>query len=480
MSTSTPVRAERRADPGELARVQPAQLGLAARRREARSLVGETERQGDRRRVGVGIHQTDVPAAAGQFDRELDRDRRAAGRAGRSPDGDHPRPCGRCGRRFGRRSRSAPEVHRVARRAARLPRPSGSGGSRPNIAARRSSPGPAASGTMRTARRSQAATTAAFSVARDRLEHHRVRVGERAADVDRSADPPSSSDPGSSPSTAAARADAATTASTSTPSLLEPVGEIAAVRLVDRDDDPHCAAPDVGHDREGRLVGHRGERRRDIRPRNDELEGRRAAADHRVVPRHRDDGRVGDQDARHVVVAALEERSGPDLDDGAGARPNRGRRRRCAARRSWCGPAAASPTALGGHQLAGLDRAGRDQPVGERVGRAGTHRPPVRARRRPARRRRPRSPHPARSCGSRRTPAPSGATADDDEPDTGDGRDDQQDAEEEPCDLPRRRGAGARTVSSAVMTPSSLRPPNCRRGYPQRVRRSGHPIEAPP
>ena len=86
--------AERRADPRQLARVQPAELGLPARGRESGRLVGETERQGDRRRVGVGIDQPDVPTAARQLDGELDRERRAAGRAGRTPHGDDPRARG--------------------------------------------------------------------------------------------------------------------------------------------------------------------------------------------------------------------------------------------------------------------------------------------------------------------------------------------------------------------------------------------------
>ena len=100
--------------------------------------------------------------------------------------------------------------------------PSGSGGSRPNIAARRSSPGPAASGTMRTARRSQAATTAAFTVARDTSS---TTASASVSAPPTSTDPrtrPSSSNPGLSPSTAAARADAATTASATTPSLSSP------------------------------------------------------------------------------------------------------------------------------------------------------------------------------------------------------------------------------------------------------------------
>ena len=99
VSTSTPDAPERRADPRELARVEPAELGLAARRREPGPLVGEAQRERDRRRVRVGVDQTDVPAAAGELDGELDRDRRAAGRARRSPH-----------RRSSRGSRSAPSA----------------------------------------------------------------------------------------------------------------------------------------------------------------------------------------------------------------------------------------------------------------------------------------------------------------------------------------------------------------------------------
>ena len=48
---------ERRADPRQLARVERAELRLPARRSESGALVGEPERESDRRRVGVGIHE---------------------------------------------------------------------------------------------------------------------------------------------------------------------------------------------------------------------------------------------------------------------------------------------------------------------------------------------------------------------------------------------------------------------------------------
>ena len=107
----------------ELACVESAELGLAARGREAGCLVREAERERDRGRVGVGIHQSDVPAAARELDGEFDRDGGAPGRAGRAPDGDHRRRpwcraegvrrpgCGRRGRRDGEPLGELPGFH---------------------------------------------------------------------------------------------------------------------------------------------------------------------------------------------------------------------------------------------------------------------------------------------------------------------------------------------------------------------------------
>ena len=152
------------------------------------------------------------------------------------------------------------------------------------------------------------------------------------------------------------------------PLALETAGEIApAARRPRRG--PSRARTRRRHDRERRLVGHRGEGGCDIRSRDDEFERRRAAADHRVVARDRDDRGIGDEDAGHVVLAVLEQRRRPDLDDAARRRPTPGTSTALRTHDARGARRAASPTALGGHELAGRDRARRDQSVVERVGR---------------------------------------------------------------------------------------------------------------
>ena len=99
---------------------------------------------------------------------------------------------------------------------------------------------------MRTACRSHAATTAAFTRRARGLEHHRVRVGERARDVVRSADAPVVVEPGVVAVDRGGDGGCRNHGDHGDPLALQPSGEIAAVRLVDRDDDPHWDAPDVG------------------------------------------------------------------------------------------------------------------------------------------------------------------------------------------------------------------------------------------
>ena len=361
----TPERPSGRADARELAGVEPAELGLTARGGEAGPLVREAEGERDRGRVRVGVDETDVPAAARELDGELDRDGRSPGRAGRAPHGDDRR---RARRRAGgvrrRPSRRGRRSRERARRAARPRRRAAAAApgrkrrrcARPTVLRRAARSG--------TALRSHSATTRGGERGAVDLEHDRVGVGERrAACAPRRRRAPRPRPP-------AARADAATTATHVDALPLEALRERAVVRVRrPRRATSHRAAPAVRHDRERRLVGHRGERGGDIRSRDHELERGRAAADHGVVPRHRDDRGVGDEDAGHVVVAALEQRRRPDLDDACPPRPTPGTSTRAAhhdARGAHRAPR--RRPRCGRDELAGVDGAGRDESVGERVG----------------------------------------------------------------------------------------------------------------
>ena len=241
------------------------------------------------------------------------------------------------------------------------------------------------------------------------------------------------------------------TASTSCPSRRSPPARSA--RAVDGDDEPHVPAPAVGTTESADSSAIAASVGRDIRSRDDEFERGRAAADHRVVARDRDDGGVGDEDARRVVFAVLEQRRGPDLDDAAGVDRRGDVDRCCGRRRSWCATRAASPTAPRARARPPTIVRVATRPSVERVGGE------VRLADLPERDIDDRRDRPASTvspgtivCAAANTGAVCRA-ARDDEPHAGDGGDDEQDAEEEADVAPGRRGAGRGRASTAVMAP---------------------------
>ncbi len=75
---------------GQRGEVELAEVGGARCPGEARSLVEQAEHLCDRPAVRVGVDQQGGPAEQGGLGRQVDREGRPSGRAGRAPHGDQP------------------------------------------------------------------------------------------------------------------------------------------------------------------------------------------------------------------------------------------------------------------------------------------------------------------------------------------------------------------------------------------------------
>jgi hypothetical protein len=195
--------------------------------------------------VGIGIHQADVLSAAREFHGEFDRERRAAGRAGRAPHRDDPWPHRIAGVGFRRSVRRTD-----GRRTQPLGELPGADPQRERRLQTEHRGDPLVAGPVGERNDADGASVArghdgcAHRRAR-RLQHDGVGLRERGRDVLRSSDAPVAVIDrvvGYRDDERGCRhhRDHDETLG------LEALRQIAAVRLVDRDDHPHCDAPEAG------------------------------------------------------------------------------------------------------------------------------------------------------------------------------------------------------------------------------------------